>query len=317
MSNRSNNIGRAYEFAWINTLFNVLSQNRNVVIINNSSYLANKHAWESIDIDLQNTFNISASAAVNTLLELEPRMTERDAQPLILELQTDKAGTKGDVRDILIKRENIQWEIGLSIKHNHNAIKHSRLSPTIDFGNEWFGTPCSAQYWDKVNPVFNELKQKQLNGLLWNQLPNKARDIYIPLLTAFMEEITNVYNRDNSIPRKMIEYLIGIHDYHKIISYDNKKITIIKTFNIHNTLNKPSGVRTSIIKVPSVILPTELVAIKFKQNSNNTVEMYLNNGWQLSFRIHNAEKEIKPSLKFDIQFIGTPPTILTIECKWQ
>ena len=45
--------------------------------------------------------------------------------------------------------------------------------------------------------------------------------------------------------------------------------------------------------------------------------MYLNNGWQLSFRIHNAEKEIKPSLKFDIQFIGTPPTILTIECKWQ
>ena len=44
--------------------------------------------------------------------------------------------------------------------------------------------------------------------------------------------------------------------------------------------------------------------------------MYLNNGWQLSFRIHNAKTEVEPSLKFDIQFIGMPTTILTIECKW-
>ena len=91
---------------------------------------------------------------------------------------------------------------------------------------------------------------------------------------------------------------------------------MIETFNIHNTLNKPSRVRKSRIEVPTVVLPTELVAIKFKQNKTNTVEMYLNNGWQLSFRIHNASSRVEPSLKFDIQFIGTPTSILTIECKW-
>ena len=44
--------------------------------------------------------------------------------------------------------------------------------------------------------------------------------------------------------------------------------------------------------------------------------MYLNNGWQLSFRIHNASTKVEPSLKFDVQFIGMPVSILNIECKW-
>ncbi len=30
------------------------------------------------------------------------------------------------------------------------------------------------------------------------------------------------------------------------------------------------------------------------------------NGWQLSFRIHNAESRVIPSLKFDVQIIGSP-----------
>jgi len=44
--------------------------------------------------------------------------------------------------------------------------------------------------------------------------------------------------------------------------------------------------------------------------------MYLNNGWQLSFRIHNASTIVEPSLKFDVQLIGMPVTILSIECQW-
>ena len=112
----------------------------------------------------------------------------------------------------------------------------------------------------------------------------------------------------------MLEYLIGLYDYHKIVSNDRRRITTIETFNVHGTLNKPSKIKTSTIVVPSVKLPTELVAIRLR--SNTTVEMYLNNGWQLSFRIHNAKTEVEPSLKFDIRFIGVPTTVLTIECKW-
>ena len=37
----------------------------------------------------------------------------------------------------------VAWEVGLSVKHNHDAAKHSRLSHRLDFGKEWFGSPCS------------------------------------------------------------------------------------------------------------------------------------------------------------------------------
>lgn len=77
-------------------------------------------------------------------------------------------------------------------------------------------------------------------------------------------------------------------------------MTLIRTFNVHGDLNKPSKVKVSAITVPIVELPSEMVALKFKKDSDNTVEMYLNNGWQISFRLHNASKKVEPSLKFAI-----------------
>ena len=63
-----------------------------------------------------------------------------------LEFQKDGQGVKCDVRDIVVKRKDIEWEVGLSIKHNHDAVKHSRLSHKLDFGKEWFEMPCSDEY---------------------------------------------------------------------------------------------------------------------------------------------------------------------------
>lgn len=42
----------------------------------------------------------------------------------------------------------------------------------------------------------------------------------------------------------------------------------------------------------------------------------MNNGWQFSFRIHNTEHAVKPSLKFDVQIEGMPATIMSIHRKW-
>lgn len=220
------------------------------------------------------------------------------------------------MRDIVVKRNSIEWEIGLSIKHNHDAVKHSRLSYKLDFGNEWFNVPCSDEYWKAVEPIFNRLKIEKDKGTKWSEIEEKNKDVYIPLLQAFVDEINRVNKKDNTVPQKMVEYLIGVEDYYKIVSRDNKKITMIHTFNMHDTLNKPSRNKISAITVPIVKLPTRIVAIEFKPSSDNTVEMYLNNGWQLSFRIHNASTRVEPSLKFDIQFIGMPTDILNIECIW-
>lgn len=317
MSTNSNDQGRAYEYAWISSLYKTLSAIRKTRIVDNSSLNANKRAWNVIDDDMQTLFEISANAAVDTILELEPLMSEDDGNELLLEFQKDGAGIQGDVRDIVIKRDNIKWEIGLSIKHNHEAIKHSRLSYKLDFGEEWFGIPCTVNYWVDVNPIFDRLKEEKTKDKNWSDISDKEGSVYIPLLKAFMDEINRSYKVDESIPRKIVEYLVGTSDYYKIVSHDNKRMTLIHTFNMHDTLNKPSKIKVSAINVPIVELPTELIAIKFKKGSNNTVEMYLNNGWQLSFRIHNASTKVEPSLKFDVQFIGIPVSILSIECKWK
>ena len=109
---------------------------RKAVIEENSSFHAALHAWNNIDAKLQNTLTESANAAVQTIFDFEPLILEDGDDQLDLKIQPDSEGESGDVRDILIIRRNIQWEIGLSIKHNHFAVKHSRLAKTLDFGEK-------------------------------------------------------------------------------------------------------------------------------------------------------------------------------------
>ena len=44
--------------------------------------------------------------------------------------------------------------------------------------------------------------------------------------------------------------------------------------------------------------------------------MFMDEGWQFSFRIHNASTKVEPSLKFDVQIVGMPTTIISINCMW-
>ena len=316
MSANSNNQGRAYEYAWITTLFETLNLFRDTRIICNSSYDANERAWNTISEEKRELYELSANAAVNTIIELEPMMEENSDDSLILEFQKDELGESGDVRDIVIYREDVNWEIGLSIKHNHTAVKHSRLSHVLDFGKEWYGIPCSNKYWDAIVPVFDFLKREQRRNTTWAALEDKEGDVYVPLLNAFLDEVSRAYKEDPSVAVKMFEYLVGIKDYHKIVSHDSKKLTLIHTFNLHGTLNQPSRVKVSAFEVSPLDLLTEILAMRFKRNSNTTVEIYMDNGWAFSFRIHSASTVVQPSLKFDVQFISTPPGVLNIECKW-
>ena len=208
---------------------------------------------------------------METIFVPEPRIFKISKEGLILKFQNDEVGFEGDVRDIVISRKN--FEIGLSIKHNHDAIKHSRLSPNIDFGAEWFENPCSKNYWQIVNPIFDRLKILKAQNLNWSDVADKNNSVYVPILQAFMNEIKNAYALDKNLPRKIVEYLIGVKDYYKIISRDDKKLTIIQTFNLRGTLNKPSEKVISAITVPKISLPNEIIAIKFKNKSQNTVEM--------------------------------------------
>ena len=316
MSVNSNNQGRAYEYAWMTALLELLKPLRKTDVVYNSSYEANERAWNAISQEKQKLYTTLANAAANTIVELEPMMDENSVDTLLLEFQKDEAGENGDVRDIVIHRDDIDWEIGLSIKHNHDAVKHSRLSHVLDFGKEWYGVPCSHDYWNDINQVFELLKCEKYRETAWADLDKKEETVYVPLLQAFLNEVTRAYRENPNIVVKMFEYLVGVKDYHKIVSHDSKKMTLIHTFNLHGTLNQPSAVKVSAFEVLTADIPTEIIAMRFKKNSNTTVEIYMDNGWAFSFRIHSASTVVQPSLKFDVQFISTPVSVMNIECKW-
>lgn len=317
MSNASNNQGRAYEFVCLNSLYVAISKIRPVKIIENSSYKASKSAWDTITSEEQILYALSSKSTIETIFALEPNIIEPSFDMLSLYIQNDKHGEDADVRDIIIERKDIVWEIGLSIKHNHMAVKHSRIAKNLDFGLKWYNISCSQTYWNEIRPIFNFLECEKAKGTYFRNLKSKENDVYVPLLNAFVKEIITQVKADKNVPRRMIEYLLSKYDFYKIISIDSKRITTIQSFNMYGTLNLPSRVSQPAIKVPVINLPTTLLYIGFKPGSKTTIIMCFDNGWQFSFRIHNAKDIIETSLKFDIQIIGMPSDInIKYNCKW-
>lgn len=308
MSNKSNDNGRAYEYACLNSLLSEIRRIRKVKIEVNSSYFADEKAWLSLGKQQQSILTRSADAACKEILKIEPLILENSNDELVLTIQNDEQGKIGDVRDILIIRRKILWEIGLSIKHNNESAKHNRLSEHIDFGDKWYGYPCSEDYWLKVNPVFNFLKEQKKFGKKWSDMPNKTNAVYIPMLDAFISEIKRANAAIANLPQKLVEYLIGEYDFYKVISLDADRKTKIQPYNLHGGLTKQSVSKTTN-SLPIVMPPRQINGLGYKPGSKTTIEIYMDRGWQLTLRIHNASTIVEPSLKFDIKLLGTPITI--------
>lgn len=318
MSAKSNDQGRAFEYACIIELKNKIEKTR-PVIIDEDSISAPKRAWNTQSEELQHTLLHAANAFIDTLFSAEPLILEYDGDDdiVVLSINKDSDAEGGDVRDVVIERKSIRWDIGLSMKHNHFAAKHSRLSSLIDFGSKWYGVSCAGSYWDVVKPIFEKLRGLKKNSVKWRDMSDKEDSVYEPIVSAFIDEINRAYKADNTITERLISYLLGIRDFYKVVAIDNKQITEFQSFNLRGELNRNGRNSKATLFIPKADLPTEIIALRFKPDSKSTAELYLNNGWSLSFRIHNASTIVEPSLKFDIQFLGVPANIITVNCMWR
>ena len=105
----------------------------------------------------------------------------------------------------------------------------------------------------------------------FSQLEYKDDIVYVPLLRAFIDEV-----RANADPARMLRYLVGVYDFYKIIK-DNGNV-VMQSFNMGGNLKWGH-------RVP---MPTDIIQFALKSGSKNTALLAFNEGWQLSFRIHNA-----------------------------
>jgi hypothetical protein len=213
----------------------------------------------------------------------------------VVSLQSDQHGQEGDVRDVLITNTVTGETVGISAKNRHSAVKHSRLSEDIDFGTEWMDFACSTTYMQTVLPIFREMRSRKKNGEKWRDIADKKQRFYMPILQAFQTEMELLFaTQPEEVAKRLVKYLLGKYDYYKVIK-ENGSVSVT-SFNIDGSLEWGS-------RLP---LPTRIQEIKMKPNSETTLFISFDKGWQLSFRIHNASTVIEPSLKFDINIIGNP-----------
>lgn len=311
--------GKAYEYASLLAFINLLEPTREVLVVENSSLTVAKSRFlNDINASEQAEMLASATAGIQTILQLEPRILDDGIEPLEISIQPDNVAKLGDVRDVLIIRKDISWEIGISVKHNHEALKHSRLSEKLDFADSWLKLSTSQKYFDSVRPVFANLRDLQERKVKWRSLERKKEDVYVPVLEAFMVEINDLYAKHGSkVTSGLISYLLGSNgaDYYKMIHQKSHQTRIIP-FNIFGTLNLSSSKSSPSKIIPGVDLPTKIIDLSMKDNSLTTVILTMDKGWAIAFRIHSASTIVQPSLKFDIQLIGQPANLYYLDVAW-
>ena len=294
--------GKAFEWA----IGSSLSQKTGAIIVQSAQSQTAEACYGMMTPAVQAQLLRCADVAMDSITRKEVTFVQsvNAANPATVVFNTDAAGRQGDVRDVILKIGN--RELGISCKRNHTALKHSRLSGTIDFVNVWgLDTGgCSQAYWNSVSPLFDELKQIRENSnctALWANIPDKADVYYWPILNAWADEVNRVCgpNGQNSAQAcsAMIAYLVGMNDFYKVIYESKNNIVNIQGFNFNNTLNSRQ-----------TQYPNFINSINNRNGGQYSKTVTFNRGYSINFRIHSASSRVEPSLKFDINAISLPAT---------
>jgi hypothetical protein len=322
MSSQTAN-GKAFEYAIIQQLQTQLTHHGFTVEQADSEPLTTaKNHFEAVSEQRQHNFLVGAGMGVEHVMTLEPHL-QAPLGKLRIQLQSASTGVEGDPRDVIVSSQEGDWEMGISCKHNHSDLKHSRLSTTIDFGDQWMDIPVSEAYWLGVKPIFEQLLAlKQSNITRWeewqpqhtkttrDQLKNQT--FVIPVLQAFDAELQRLCKMP-TVSSALITYIVGIKDYYQIMNYPTKKMAKVIAFNLHGKLGAPAAHNRERARVQKTKLPNSLISTVIR---NTTLEVYFDQGWNLKFRLHTASSRIEPSLKFAVGLCSTPTSAYVHSQRW-
>lgn len=301
----SNKSGRAFEGAVLTALGEVLSFHGKIEYGDNKPTLGALEHLASLEESIQAEYKYVALHGAQILADDIFGKYQEIVNP-VLYIQSDSAGRKGDPRDILIDGANIPETIGISVKHNHNAVKHPRLSYRLDFGEKWFGVQCSQDYWNAIHPVFERLRKYGYKKFPWSaEVDDVWAELYDPILIAFEIEFRSIIaikGRDALL--SLFEFLFGEFSYYKLIGKKKarKPSATIYFYDFR-------GMHYSLL--PSKIL--DIKRVIGDKGSYNKLDVKFDGGWRLSFRIHTASTNIERSFKFDIQIEEMPNGFLMYE----
>lgn len=328
MPSRNTLNGKAFEYACLCAFEQKIRETtgNSVGVQVNDAVNTAKAKYDALTDAERAKYDVAADTAVDIIVPLEPQL-EYGEGCLVFTINADAAaiGPEGDVRDVVcIKTINDgeSWEIGFSCKHNHEGLKHPRITEAKDFGRAWLGYPCSQGFIDEMDGIMSSLEGLEARHSLWRDIPDKAERYYEPILNAFIGEIRRLCDEHADAPAKFLEYFFGSKDFYKIIAKESKKQTTIEGFNIYGTLNKSVYGHRPASTVTRLHLPTRLFDVSFKTNRNGsrsktTIILTFDEGWAVSMRLHNKDEVVKlTGLSFEVELVGLANGMYTNTQNW-
>lgn len=312
--------GKAFEYACLRSLLaHAKALDKDVSIEASKAFTTAEKAFSAVDDNAKSEMMAAANAAVKLIVPLEPKLMDGSGT-LLLTIAADAAaiGVDGDVRDVLcVRADDEEWAIGISCKHNHEGLRHPRITEGKDFGADWIGVHCSREFMNEITPIINSLIENGKNEILWSQIDQKWDRYYVPILTAYLKEIRRMCNENSTVPEKLLSYFFGANDFYKVIMKSGSRTTTVEGFNMHGTLNAACGKTKAMTKVSVIKMPTRLLDAAFKAGTKTTIILTFDGGWSISMRLHNKDKVAKPtSLAWEVNLEGLPPSTYVNTHSW-
>ncbi len=312
--------GKSFEYACAKMLME-MCQARGVRIhaTESPSWFTAKGCYDNLDEVTQEKYDEAARVALEYIFNCEPNLNDQDdPKPLWVSIQSDDKGTKGDVRDVIASRRAAgaledSWAVGISCKHNHDALKHPRINfqpPAKDiFESSW-----APSY--KVDPAYinacHEAARLCESGIAedkaWRHFfsPEELHaHIYKPINDGLMKSIDQ-YKNDPVFVQEFFKYCLGLEDFYKVMMHEAKGFTKVTVFNFLKTLGKPSkNIKKGRFKLAPLKIPQQIISVALQKDS--TFHVNFDEGWAFSFRLHSADTTMKYSgLKYDVRLLGVP-----------
>lgn len=255
--------------------------------------------YNALTTDEQLAMQRASLRIINFLTEYEPWLLQGN----IVVDHVKATGGATDVSDV--RYTSLHRSVGLSLKSNHDAVRHPRVSPTIDIARQWLGVGTDEQYMNEISGIFGNFNEIcEINQITrFNQLSNDGKRDYLyrPITESFTALLNRVFSGHNGnvAVEHFLRYLIGDRDFYKAKADFNRNEILIEAYDFSGTLGPRQRLR----------MPTRCLEVAVEPGRTgmyNYVNITFDRGWEVKMRLHTARTEVENSLKWDVQFVGTP-----------
>ena len=187
-----------------------------------------------------------------------------------------------DPSDFILTSNN--FKISISLKHNHEALKHPRPYSFAQACGYDKGSVADNEHRKSMTLASNNFRNSAINKALFNQCSENVIDrLYLEVCKACEASLNNWLKTNNKVAFNLFDFLVS-NGFYKVI-VDTRNGTTVRVQDYLN-IPQPNSVKTNV--------------------QANRLILQFDNKWTLNLRIHTASSRIanspsQLSLKFDAQ----------------